>query len=100
MFDVSMRRYDLADELREQDGCNFLGHTELEGAGQHYIEMGVFADDVDATIEFLEELLEGTEWRVDDYREYEGPYFYTPDEGEEEEGNIRLKKNTWNEHEV
>jgi len=95
-----MRRYDLADTIRERDDCNLLGHTELEGAGQHYIEMGVFADDVDAILSFLEELVEDTDWRVDDYREYDGPYFYSPEQGDEDEGNIRLKKNTWNEHQV
>lgn len=95
-----MRRYDLADELRERDDCNFLGHRELEGAGQHYIEMGVFTENVEELLGILEEILEDTEWRVDDYREYDGPHFYTPDEGEETEANIRLKKNTWNEHQV
>lgn len=95
-----MNRHNLADKVRNLDNCNYLGDTELEGAGQHYIEMGVFAHNIEETLRTLEDLTDGTDWRVDNYEDKEGPYFYSPDQGDKEEGNIRLKKNTWNEHQV
>lgn len=93
-----MRRQQIRNTVEDLEDCEIISRGQFESAGQVYYEFGVIADDPDSVGEVLEELVEGSEWRVTVYEDGGRPEWYDREADERRSSDIRVKKNLYNEH--